>query len=619
MMQQQQPGGGRNLILAIVLSVAIILFFQLVFAPPPKPATTAQPGSPPAATQPGVPGAPPPPGTPPGTPPQPKKEVTRAEALKASDRVAIDAKRVKGSIALVGGMVDDLTLKDYRTEVPKTAPNIDLLNPPGIKGAYYVLFGWQLPQGAKPVELPTEKTAWTASGGPLAPGKPVTLTFTGKDGLKFSRRYEIDDNYLIVVTERVENGSDAPVALAPYAVTRLVGEPKTLGFFILHEGPIGVVRAKADAGGTINDPSYEDVRKGKVAPQPSTGGWVGFTDHYWLVALVPNPVQRVTMSFTYDQPTDTYATAYQGETVTLQPGGSAETVHRVYAGAKEVDTLQAYEKALKIEKFDWAIDFGWFWFLTRPFLSAIKWFYGLTGNFGIAILMLTIIVKLLFFPLANKSYKSMSMMKKVQPELVKLRERYGQDKAKLNQEMMALYKKEKINPAAGCFPILLQIPVFFALYKVLFVAIEMRHAPFFWWIQDLSVKDPTSIINLFGLLPWSVPAAGSFLDLLNIGVWPLIMGVTMWLQHKLNPSPPDPVQQKVFALMPWIFTVMLASFPAGLVIYWAWNNVLSIGQQYVIMKKYAAAKQPDETVPRNIKELEARRAKKAAEDQAKKA
>jgi YidC/Oxa1 family membrane protein insertase len=610
----------KNLILAIVLSVAIILLFQLVLAPPtpppqqntPQTTQPATPGtpSPPGVTpgqqgQPGVPGAAPPPATPP--------RVTREAVLKATPRVGIDAPRVTGSISLKGGLLDDVTLRDYRETVKKDSANVHLFNPAGVgKGAYFLQFGWAAAQG-QTLDLPNEETMWTAEGGPLSPGRPVTLSWTNKDGIKFTRRFEIDRDYLVTVTDAVENTGAQPIQLAPYALTRVVGEPKGLGFFILHEGPIGVLRSKPDNGAIINDPSFESLRD-KTVTQRSYGGWLGFTDHYWLVALIPPQDGSSQVAWRYSKPSDSYQADYLGETRAVAPGAKTETVHRAFAGAKEVDLLRRYGEDLKLEKFDWAIDFGWFWFFTKPFLMALKWIYGHVGNFGIAILILTIFVKIVFFPLANKSYKSMSQMKKLQPEIQRLRERYAQDKAAMNQEMMKLYKKERINPAAGCLPILVQIPVFFALYKVLFVAIEMRHAPFFGWVQDLSAKDPTSILNLFGLLPWAVPAAGSLFDMLNIGIWPLIMGGTMWLQHKLNPSPPDPIQAKIFAWMPVIFTVMLASFPAGLVIYWAWNNVLSIGQQWLIMRKHGAIGPPQQnkSVPRNIKELEARKAAKAA-------
>lgn len=619
-------GDQKNLILAIVLSVAIILLFQMVISPPQRPTppqnptTSTQPPGTPSTTPPGTtpPGTTPPTTqpTPPGTVPPavPPKAVTRDDLLKQSPRVPIDAKRVLGSISLKGGLLDDVTLRDYREAVQKSAPNVHILNPAasGKGKAYYVAFGWQAVAGAKPVDLPNDNTLWQAEGGPLAPGKPVTLTWTNPQGLKFSRRFEIDDNYLVTVQETIENTGTEPVQLAPYSVAKLVGEPKGLGFFILHEGPIAVFRKSAEDGAIINDPSYENVRD-KAIDQASFGGWLGFTDHYWLVALIPQQDKNQKVGYTYEKPFDAYNAFYVGDVRAIAPGGKTEATHRVFAGAKEVDLLRRYGEELKVEKFDWAIDFGWFWFFTKPFLMALKWIYGHVGNFGIAILILTIIVKILFFPLANKSYKSMSQMKKLSPEIQRVRERYAQDKAMLNQELMKLYKKERINPAAGCLPILLQIPVFFALYKVLFVAIEMRHTPFFGWIQDLSNKDPTSVLNVFGLLPWAVPPAGSLFDMLNIGIWPLIMGATMWFQHKLNPAPPDPIQAKVFAWMPVIFTVMLASFPAGLVIYWAWNNVLSIGQQWLIMKKTGAiGAPPPSTVPRNIKELEARKAAKAA-------
>ncbi|MCW5772452.1 MAG: membrane protein insertase YidC [Rhodospirillaceae bacterium] len=608
----------KNLILAIVLSVAIILLFQMVLSPHKE--ATPQ-GKPPATaqTKPGtVPGATPtppgttPPGAQPGAPGTAPKAISRIEALKVAPRVAIDAPRVSGSISLKGGLIDDLVLRDYHETVDKKSPGVHLLNPVALgKGAYYALFGW-IPGGGRTLDMPGEDTVWTAEGGPLAPGKPVTLSWTSKDGLKFTRRFEIDKDYLVTVTDSVANTGAQPVKLAPYALTRVIGTPETLGFFILHEGPIAVFKRAADEGAVINDPNYKDVKE-KTVSQESVGGWLGFTSHYWLVSLIPPQDKKNQVAFRYTKESDTFQADYAGEVRDLAPGGSISTVHRVFAGAKQVDLLRQYGEQLGLEKFDWAIDFGWFWFFTKPFLFALKWIYGIVGNFGIAIMILTIVVKILFFPLANKSYKSMSQMKKLQPEIARLRERYANDKATLNQEMMRLYRKERINPAAGCLPMVLQIPVFFALYKVLYVAIDMRHAPFFGWIHDLSAKDPTSILNLFGLLPYTVPTEPSWIHFISLGLWPLIMGFTMFMQQRLNPTPPDPVQAKVFAWMPVIFTVMLASFPAGLVIYWAWNNTLSIGQQWLIMKRQGALSTgPDKSVPRNIKELEARKAAKAA-------
>jgi YidC/Oxa1 family membrane protein insertase len=603
----------RNLILAIVLSVAIILLFQVYFTPP-KP--SAPPAPAPNTSQPVTPGSAVPPGTVPGsTPPKP---LTREEALRAVPRVAIDTPRVQGSISLVGGIIDDITLRDYRETTKPNSANVHLLKPSAIgTGAYYVHFGWSPTGNGTGIEVPSETTRWSAEGGPLAPGKPVTLSWTSKDGLRFVRRFEIDRDYLITVTEAVENAGAAVVQLAPYAVTRLVGEPTTTGFFILHEGPIAVFRKATDDDGIITDPSYDEIKDKGPLTYSSHGGWLGFTDHYWLVALLPDQKSGVKAAFRHTKATNTFQADYLGDVVSVAPGGRTESVHRVFAGAKEVKLLRAYEDQLNAPKFEWAIDFGWFWFFTKPFLDLLIWLYGHVGNFGIAIMILTVLVKLVFFPLANKSYKSMAQMKKLQPEMMRLRERYANDKQKMNQELMGLYRKERVNPAAGCLPILLQIPVFFALYKVLFISIEMRHAPFYGWIQDLSAPDPTSILNLFGLLPYAVPR-GPIFDVINIGVWPLIMGVTMWLQHKLNPASPDPVQRKVFALMPIMFTFMLASFPAGLVIYWAWNNVLSIGQQWLIMKNTPGALAPveDKSVPRNIKELEARKAARASKEKA---
>ncbi|HLB80104.1 MAG TPA: membrane protein insertase YidC, partial [Dongiaceae bacterium] len=392
--------------------------------------------------------------------------------------------------------------------------------------------------------------------------------------------FALDDNYLFTITQRVENGGTMPVTLFPYGLISRTGTPDVLGFFILHEGLIGVF------DGTLEEVDYDDVRDAGVQEYAGAGGWLGITDKYWLVALVPDQGDQVSGRFahTLRADTDVYQADFRGDGVTLAPGASVEAGSRLFAGAKEVRLLDRYRDELGIPLFDRAVDFGWFYFLTKPIFYLLDYLNGLLGNFGVAILLLTIAIKGLFFPLANKSYKAMSRMKLLAPEMTKLRDRFKEDKPRLNQEMMALYKREKVNPAAGCLPIVIQIPVFFALYKVLFVTIEMRHAPFFGWIRDLSAQDPTSILNLFGLAPWGIPDLGP-LQLLSIGVWPIIMGVTMFLQQKLNPAPPDPIQARIFMMLPIVFTFMLAQFPAGLVIYWAWNNVLSIAQQWVIMRR----------------------------------
>ncbi|MFN4284321.1 MAG: membrane protein insertase YidC, partial [Alphaproteobacteria bacterium] len=491
----------------------------------------------------------------------------------AAPRLPIATPRLNGSISLIGARIDQLTLVDYRATVDPTSPQIVLFAPAGAQHPYFAEFGW-LPQD-RAVPVPGPDTQWQSESKTLTPTSPVTLRWDNGQGLTFVRTIAVDDNYMFTVTQRVENAGAQGVTLFPYALISRTGTPQTSGYFILHEGPVGVL------DGQLREPSYSDLVEQKTIARKTTGGWFGITDKYWLAALVPDQTKAIDTRFLHGMEgnVDKYQADWIGEATVVAPGASAEAKSHLFAGAKEVRLLDKYEEEMGIARFDLAVDFGWFYFLTKPFFYAIDFFFRLLGNFGLAILLVTVIVKILFFPLANKSYVSMSAMKKLQPDMMKLRERYKDDRQKLNTEMMALYKRSKVNPASGCLPILIQIPVFFALYKVLFVTIEMRHAPFYGWIEDLSAADPTSIFNLFGLLPYDVP------HFLLIGAWPIIMGVTMWLQMKLNPQPPDPIQAKIFMVMPFIFTIMLAPFPAGLVIYWSWNNLLSIGQQYLIMRR----------------------------------
>jgi YidC/Oxa1 family membrane protein insertase len=427
--------------------------------------------------------------------------------------------------------------------------------------------------------LPGPNTRWEADGSELVANRPLTLTWDNGAGLVFKRIYSVDEHFMFTITQEVENTGAQAVGINPYSAVARWGSPEASQFFILHEGPIGVL------DGTLKELSYEDLREQGVINYPTTGGWLGFTDKYWLGAVIPMQTDRVDARFVHTRAgeLDKYQADYVGGGQVVPPGGSISQRTMLFAGAKEVRLLDRYAAEYGIKRFDLAIDFGWFYFLTKPFFLFLIYLKGLVGNLGVAILILTVCIKLAMFPLANKSYRAMSQMRKLAPEMTKLRERFAEDKARLNQEMMALYKREKVNPASGCLPMIVQIPVFFALYKVLFVTIEMRHAPFFGWIQDLSARDPTTIWNLFGLIPWNpeavLPAA------LHIGAWPLIMGVTMYLQQKLNPQPPDPVQAKIFMFLPVIFTFMLAQFPAGLVIYWTWNNILSVIQQWVIMRR----------------------------------
>jgi YidC/Oxa1 family membrane protein insertase len=604
----------RNLLLAIVLSVGILIGFQYLYqkirpVPPPAPGpatatqtapTTSTPGtSTPGTSTPGTsaPGTPAPgtvvPGAAAPTPsaaggtaaaPVVPAYETREAAIAGQQRVRIDTPRLHGSIALNGGRIDDLTLATYHDTVDPKSPEVVLLWPTGTQDPYFAEFGWVADSAG--IKLPDQKTLWTASEGPLRPAHPVNLTWDNGAGLIFTRTVAVDDNYMFTIRDAVRNTTGAPVTLTPYGLISRTGTPKVAGYYILHEGLIGLV------GNSLLEIKYSN----KTALDPakpavdSAGGWLGFTDKYWLTALVPPQDETIKTKFQYvsEGGVDRYQTDFLGPTVTVPADGTAAASTRLFAGAKEVNLLDAYA-ASGIPRFDRSIDFGWFYFLTKPIFLTLQFFAGLIGNFGLAILLLTLIIKLLFFPLANKSYKAMSKMKLLQPEMVKIRERFPDDKARQQQEIMAMYKKVGANPLAGCLPIVIQIPVFFSLYKVLFVTIEMRHAPFFGWIHDLSAPDPTSFVNLFGLLPFSPAAVPTIGHLLMIGAWPLMMGITMFLQQKLNPQPVDPMQAKMFMALPIVFTYMLSAFPAGLVIYWCWNNLLSICQQWTIMHRAGAA------------------------------
>jgi len=499
----------------------------------------------------------------------------RQSLLKENTRVQILSPNLSGSLSLLGGRIDDLTLTKYYEELDTESPPIILLSPSGGRNAYFADYGW-IGEGNI---LPNENTLWTASSKKLSPDKPVTLKWDNGQGLIFKRTYSIDEKYMFTVRQSVENRGSTSVTLHPYALVSRHDMPEVTGFYILHEGLLGVFDE------TLQEVDYADIQDNNTIANRTTGGWLGITDKYWLVALIPDQKTPINTRFTYrnDNGSEKFQADFMGPPLTIPAGGSGEVGSHLFTGAKEVKVLDNYETKLGISRFDLAIDFGWFYFLTKPIFYTLIFINEHVGNFGVAILLLTVLIKIVFFPLANKSYVSMSKMKKLHPEMLKLRERFGEDKIQLNKEMMALYKREKANPASGCLPMLVQIPVFFALYKVLFVTIEMRHAPFFGWIQDLSAPDPTSFFNLFGLIPWD-PAA-YLPDFLLIGIWPLAMGITMYLQQKLNPQPTDPMQAKIFMFLPIMFTFLLARFPAGLVIYWAWNNLLSIVQQKIIMIK----------------------------------
>ena len=607
-MSSQQHDNPQNVFLAIVLSMAVLLGWQLLVAgpqieaerakqrqaqelagqrppdalpsatgaqdggsAPQAPGTTAAPqdGAPPATGQP-VPGA------------SGGTALNRQAALQQTPRVPIATPALSGSIALKGARIDDLVLARYHVLADPKSPNVVLFSPAGAPDPYFAEHGWVPAQGGAH-KVPDRNTVWTAQGGAtLTPDTPVTLTWDNGQGLVFRRTFSVDANYLFKIADEVRNATGAAVTLHPYARIYRYGTPKTEGFYIQHEGLIGVLGEDG-----LQEIAYSDVQKegGSKRFETKTSGWLGFTDKYWASAIIPAQTATYTANLKLAAPrTETSKEAYQADYLlsvgtNVPAGGSASVESLLYAGAKKVDVIEGYQATHNIKQFDLMIDWGWFYFITKPLFYLINWLYGHLGNFGLAILAVTVIVKAAFFPLANKSYESMARMKKLQPQMEQLRERFKDDKARQQQELMALYQKEKINPLAGCLPILLQIPVFFALYKVLFVALDMRHAPFYGWIKDLSAPDPTSLFNLFGLLPFTVP------EYLHIGVWPVIMGLTMWLQMQLNPKQPDPTQQMIFNWMPVLFTFLLASFPAGLVIYWAWNNVLSLAQQWYIMKR----------------------------------
>jgi YidC/Oxa1 family membrane protein insertase len=592
----------RNTILAVILSGLVLIGWQYFFNIPQmekqraaqqaqsemvKPAPQA--GS---TTTPQTGAAPAPSANAPATnQPASAAPVSRDSAIAAAPRVKIDTPRVTGSISLKGARIDDLALVQFRETVDPKSPAIVLFSPSGTAEPYYAEFGWVAASGST-VRIPDQNTLWQQEGsGSLTPNSPVTLKYDNGEGLIFHRTIAIDDRYLFTVKDDVSNVGNAPVTLYPFALISRHGTPQVAGYYILHEGLVGYL---GDQG--LQEYGYKKIDDAKAVNFKVTNGWLGITDKYWASALLPDTNAQLQARFSSNLvgAVRTYQTDYLQDPQTIAIGGTGTANARLFAGAKEASVvginfplagLGGYNKQLALNHFDLLIDWGWFYFITKPMFLALDWFYHLVGNFGVAILLVTVLVKLLFFPLANKSYASMAKMKSVQPQLAALKERYPDDKVKQQQEMMEIYKKEKINPIAGCLPVALQIPVFFSLYKVLFVTIEMRHAPFFGWIKDLSAPDPTNLFNLFGLLhfdPTQVPLFGHYLAL---GVWPIIMGITMWFQMKLNPTPPDPTQKMIFDWMPLIFTFMLAGFPAGLVIYWAWNNLLSVLQQSFIMRR----------------------------------
>ena len=581
----------RNLFIAIGLSLLVIIGWNWFYAPKVNPQNKAQiartaqpapaPGAPPNAVTPASPAAIP---ENPGLPSSRNAAVvktSRAQALAATPRIKIDTRSLSGSINLRGGVVDDVSLKDYRETVNPHSPHIVLLSPVGAPHPYFVTTGF-LAKGAG-LDLPNAQTLWKTNSNTLTAESPVVLTWDNGHGLVFHRRIAVDNRYMFTITDSVDNKSGAPVTLYPFSQISRLGTPTTAGYAVLFEGFVGVVGSHG-----LQEITYPNILKETDSTRTlhGTGGWLGFTDKYWATAVIPPQKERFEGVFSASgAASKDYQTDALGPSQTVAPGASGTSTFHVFAGAKEVQTIDNYGKSLGVLKFDLMIDWGWFYFITKPLFQLLDLIYKFVGNFGVAIMIVTVLVKAAFFPLANRSYLSMAKMKGVQPQMQALRERYPDDKQKQQMELMALYKREKINPIAGCWPMALQVPVFFALYKVIFITIEMRQAPFFGWIRDLSAPDPTNVFNLFGLLPYNPTALPVFGHFLAIGIWPMIMGFSMFLQMKMNPEPPDPVQKQMFTWMPVIFTFMLGTFPAGLVIYWTWNNTLSVIQQYVIMRR----------------------------------
>jgi YidC/Oxa1 family membrane protein insertase len=604
----------KNLILAMVLSMLVITVWMVLFPPPEA---VVDPNAPVAGQD----------GTslvPPTADAAPATGAVAAEPVPEAARLTIDTPALSGSISMLGGRIDDLKLKAYRETLDPASPEVTLLAPVGKDGAFYALYGWA-PAGDLTFEdVPGANTEWQFTGnGKLAPGHPVTLRWDNGKGLVFTREIAVDDKFLFTVTDNVQNNGTTPASLQPYGILARHGLPKDMvNIFVVHEGVV----ARAD--GELTETDYADMvdlpvldREAAAADltEAATDGWVGFTDHYWMAVMVPEQGVPHTQVLKYHAGTDIYQTEVRKPVLTVAPGATGTSASRLFAGAKEWATIRGYQNQpgfldqtfgaeetaeTPIPGFIDSIDWGWFYFLTKPIFAVLHWLNALIGNMGWAIIALTFVLKTIVLPLAYKSYVSMARMKELQPEMEALKERAGDDKQKLQKEMMQLYRDKKVNPAAGCLPILIQIPIFFALYKVIFVTLELRHAPFFGWLTDLSAPDSSSIYNLFGLLPWAAPAAGSITALIFIGVLPIILGITMWLQQKLNPAPTDPVQASIFAWMPWVFMFMLGGFASGLVVYWITNNVITFTQQYLIM--WSHGKRPD--IFGNIKSAKATKA-----------
>ena len=488
------------------------------------------------------------------------------------ERISFNSKRLSGTINLIGATLDDLSLKDYFESISKEK-KINILNPVSSVSPYFLRIGWASPD--KSVKLPNKNSKWKSVKKNYNENEKIQLEWNNNEGLTFYRTIEFDENFMISVIDKVQNESPKTIKLTNFSYLRRLNYRPENKFFILHEGPLGVFND------TLKEVSYDEIEENNEIIETTKNGWIGYTDHYWQVTIFPetNETFKARFKNLKDRKNSIQIDFINENIKTLKSGDSLKTKSYIFAGAKEVPLIDQYIKKIGINKLDLSVDFGWFYFLTKPLFYALHFLSSLVGNFGVGIIILTICIRIVLFPLANKSFKSMNSMRMITPEIQRIRERYKDDRQRMNQEMFAMYKEKKINPAAGCLPILIQIPIFFALYKVLFVSIEMRHAPFFGWIQDLSAPDPTSLFNLFGLVPWDTPA------FLTIGIWPILMGITMFLQQKINPPPPDPIQAKIFMMLPFIFTFLLATFPSGMVVYWTINNILSIAQQYILLRK----------------------------------
>ncbi len=574
----------KNLILATALSFLVILVWFVLF--PPEQQIT-DPNAQPVAGQPVVATD-----APVAIRSTPETPESAAEIpAETAPRVKIDTARLSGSISLQGGRIDDLSLKGYRETLDADSKNVTLLKPVGEPDAYYALFGWAPGGDLGFDDVPGANTQWQLSKGQtLTTDSPLTLSWDNGKGLLFSRTISIDENYLFTVAQEVENTTNASVRMAPYGELVREGEPSDQkGFFIIHEGAI------RQSGEEMHEFKYKKIRGfdaddswGATSDviEVAGNGWVGFTDHYWMSMLIPAANQPFTSVLQYTTGSDFYKSIARLETQSIAPGQTVSLSTQLFAGAKEWETIKKYETDNGIYRFLDSIDWGWFFFLTKPIFAVLHWLHSIIGNMGWSIIGLTLIIKAALFPLAYKSYVSMAKMKELQPRMEKLKEAAGDDKQKLQKDMMEMYKKEKVNPASGCLPILLQIPIFFSLYKVIFVTLELRHEPWIGWITDLSAPDPSSILNLFGLLPFETPDPASFFFMFSLGVLPILLGISMWLQQKLNPSPTDATQAMIFAWMPWVFMFMLGRFASGLVLYWIANNTITFTQQYLIMRTH---------------------------------